>query len=365
MDNKFLSGGIAELEHAKLAVKINAEKQQELLDLEARLKRKEKEVENQKRYTADKVESAIKERRNALRKNLDAQVEDANKKLKNADKKKKKAKDIAVDKRIKSDTFNFRDDTKRRKKENAALFKTYKVPGFCNTSYYYSMFAPRRFKDIFTILITAIIALAIIPNIVCACLQTESIFTRILVYSIIVVIFVLIYTIVYLVTHSGNKGEAILKGRANIDAAYANKQQVKKITKDIKADDDESQYNLQEFDEEIEHFKGEYTEASKKRDDALDVFDKETAPAIKEEIENDSKEVLEELKKEYESLKAIFDEKEETVKQVSAELNETYGVYLGKKNLSEEKIDELISIINEGKAQTIMQALDLLGGELK
>ncbi len=365
MNNNFLSGGITELEHARLAVQINNEKKQELLELEARLSKKEKELENQKRYMVDKVESAIKERRSALKRDLDVQVEAANKKLKSADKKKKKAKDEAVNERIKSNTLSIREDTKKRKDENKALFKAYKVPGFCNTSYYYSMFAPRRLKDIVTILITAIITLGVVPNVVCLLLQRESLVLRIIVYCLVIIIFVLLYILVYITTHSGNKAEAIIKGRANVDAAYANKKQVKKITRNIKSDEDESQYNLQEFDKEIEHFQGEYTEVSKKRDDALRAFDKETAPAIKEEIEKDCKAALEELKKEYESLKQIYGEKEETVKQVSAELNETYGVYLGKKNLSEEKINELIAIIKDGKAQTIMQALDQLNGELK
>lgn len=365
MDNNFLSGGITELEHAKLAVQINNSKQQELLELETRLRKKEKELENQKRYMADKVESAIKERRNSLKKGLDAQVEEANKKLKTADRKKKKAKDAAVGARIKNDTFNFRDDTKRRKKENAALFKANKVPAFCNTSYYYSMFAPRRFKDIIAIIITTVITLGVIPNIICSFIKSDSLLLRIIIYSAIVVIFVLLYVLIYMSTHSGTKGEAIVKGRANIDAAYANKKEVKKITKDIKADSDESQYNLQEYDREIERFQGEFSEAEKKREEALKQFDKETALAIKDEIEKESLEVIDKLKKEQESLKQIYGEKEETVKQVSAELNETYGAFLGTKNLSEEKIDELIAFIKDGKAQTIMQALDLLNGEIK
>lgn len=365
MDNTFLSGGVTELEHAKLAVQIEHAKKQELLELETRLSRKEKDLENQKRYAADKVEAAIKERRNALKKDLDSEVDDANKKLKTADKKKKKAKDAAVGARIKTDTLNYKDDTKKRKKENQALFKAYKVPGFCNTAYYYSMFAPRRLKDIITILITAIITLAIIPNIVCACLKTDSLFIRILVYAIIVVVFILIYVLIYVSTHSGNKAEAILKGRANIDAAYKNKMEVKKITKDIKADQDETQYNLQEFDKEIERFQGEYSNASKKREDALKQFDDETAPEIKEEIEKDSKKIIEDLTKELDALKQLYAEKEATVKQVSTELNENYGIYLGKKNLTEEKIDELILLIKQDKAQTIMQALDLLNGEIK
>ena len=365
MDNNFLSGGIRELEQARLAVQIENEKQSELLSLETRLSKKEKDLENQKRYVADKVENAIKERRNALKKELDTQVDDANKKLRGADKKKKKAKDAAVDARIKNDTVSVREDTKKRKQENKALFKAYKVPAFCNTAYYYAMFAPRRVLDIIVILITAVITLGIIPNIVCALLKTDSLLLRTIVYSAIVIIFILIYILIYIRTHAGNRGEAILKGRANIDAAHANRKELKKITKDIKQDQDESQYGLSEYDQEITRFQSELAEKSKKRDDALLQFDKETAPAIKAEVEKDSQTAIDTMKKEYDSLKAQYKDKKETVDKVSSELNETYGVYLGKKNLSVEKIDAMIGLIGEGKAGSIMQALDLLNGEIK
>lgn len=365
MDSNFLSGGIRELEQARLAVQIENEKQSELLAIEARLSKKGKDLENQKRYMTDKVESAVKERRNALKKELDAQVEDANKKLRGADKKKKKAKDAAVDARIKNDTVSVREDTKKRKQENKALFKAYKVPMFCNTAYYYAMFAPRRVLDIIVILITAVITLGIIPNIICALLKTDSLLLRTIIYSAIVIIFILIYILIYVRTHAGNRGEAILKGRANIDAARSNRKEVKKITKDIKQDQDESQYGLSEYDQEITRYRTELSEKSQKRDDALAQFDKETAPVIKAEVEKDSQAAIDIMKKEYDSLSQLYNEKKETVNKVSAELNETYGIYLGKKNLSVEKIDEMIEFIGSGKAQSIMQALDLLNGEIK
>lgn len=363
--SNFLSGGIEELESAKAAVQAADERKAELIEVEARAKEKKKNLENQKRYVSDKIESAIKERRSAIKKNLDGDVDSTEKRLKEIEKKKKKAKDAAVDARIRDNTSGNRDSIKLRKKENKAMFKAYKIPAFCNTGFYYALFAPRRLKDILVIIITVIITLGVIPNIVCGLLKNSSPVLRGIVYGVIVIVFVLIYLLIYLSTHSGNKKEGIERGRANIDVVAKNKKEMKKIAKGIKSDTDESQYGLQEFDEEIRLAQAELAEKEEKREAALKQFDDETARQITEEIEKENKETIEKMQQEADELNVTLCEKRSAAEQLTAEVNENFGVYLGKKNLSVERIDSLIALINEGKAETVMQAIDMLNGEIK
>ena len=53
------------------------------------------------------------------------------------------------------------------------------------------------------------------------------------------------------------------------------------------------------------------------------------------------------------------------VVSLGEEISNSYGVFLGKKNMSEERIDKMIGLMQEGKAETIMQALDQINGEIK
>ncbi len=60
-----------------------------------------------------------------------------------------------------------------------------------------------------------------------------------------------------------------------------------------------------------------------------------------------------------------FEEAKTKATKAAEDVTNNFEVYLGKKNTSAEKIDGLISLIQEGKAKTIMEALDVQNGEIK
>ena len=103
----------------------------------------------------------------------------------------------------------------------------------------------------------------------------------------------------------------------------------------------------------------------KKRDEALKEFDEVTAPQIRAEIEKEHQGAIDQLESEFQTSKAAFEEAETKATQAAENITKSYEVYLGKKNTSAEKIDSLISLIQEGKATTIVEALDILNGEIK
>ena len=365
MDNNFLSGGIAELQEAKEAVKKTAELQAVYNAASAEAAGKEKDLESQKRYVNDKVNTAIKERRNQLKKTHDEQVDVANKNLKDAERKRRAAKTEAVQARISTETSDLVVINEDLAKSTKQMFRENSIPSFCNTSFYYSMYAPKKPLDFLVLIVTVIITLGVIPNIVCLLMSQSQLIVKILVYLAIVVFFVGLYFLFFAISRRNTNGQVLESARPNREAIKNNKKLIRKRSRTIEKDKDESTYGLEGFDSEIQNFQNILNDTIQKRDDALKAFDEGTALEIRQQIELENQPVIDKMTAELEESKQKLEAAKADATEASDIISKTVELYLGKKNTSVEKIDSLISLLREGKASTIMEALDILNGEIK
>lgn len=365
MDNNFLSGGIEELQQAKTAITEANHLQQAFDASMANASAKEKDFESQKKYVNDKINSAIKERRSQLKKTHDEQVDAANKNLKEAEKQRRSAKSDAVQQRISTETSDLSNQNDNLKKQTKALFKDNRIPGFANSKFYYALYAPKTAGDFIILVITVVITLGVIPNVVCALLQTDKLIIKILVYLAIVVFFVAIYFIIFLASKRNTKGGVLEQARPLRKEIKKNNKEIRKMSKNIVKDKDESGYGLEGYDSEIATLQQALNDTVQKREDALKVFDEETAVQIRDEIQRENQPTLDKLMEEMKTSKQEFEEAKEKATQAAENVTNNYEIYLGKKNTTPEKIDGLIALIQEGKANTIMEALDIQNGEIK
>ena len=364
MDNSFLEGRVENLEEVKQKLQEASAKEEAFNAAEANLKAKQKELDNQRKYVSDKVTSTTKERRAELKKQQDEAVDAVARDLKEAEKKRKDAKANAVSDRMKNETSDLVAQNEGLKKANAELFRVNRVPSWCNSNLYYSLFAPKTGKNFIVFIITVVIALGLIPNIVCLSIKSELV-VKILVYLAIVVFFAAIYFVIFVTTRGKGRGQAIEQGRLNMDLIESNKKEIKKIQHGIRTDKDESAYGLEGFDEEIKNYQTTLELKVAERDEALRVFDEETAVAIKEEIEKENLPVIEQMEAELNELQSGLETQKAEAVELQDEINNTYGVFLGKKYMKEEQLDKMIGMMKDGQADTIMQALDKMNGEIK
>ena len=365
MDGNFLSGGIAELQYAKAAINEAAQLQAAAQAAEAQASEKEKNFESQSKYVQDKINDATKERRAELKKTHDDQVDHAGKNLKEAEKKRKAAKSDAVQARITDETADYekkRDDLKREVK---LLFKENKVPGICNTGFYYALYAPRRAGDFLIFVLTVIVAFGLIPNVVCMLLNTDQLIIKILVYIAVVIFFVLLYFIFFALSKRNKNGAVLEQARLKRTEIRSVKKQIKKTSKSIVKDKDESTYGLEGYDSEIAELQQIYSDVTNKREAALKTFDEETAKNIHDQIMNDNKETLDRMEAEMNESRKERELAKAKAAAAQENIANTLEVYLGKKNTSVDKIDGMITAIQEGKAKTVMEALDVINGEIK
>ena len=365
MDNTFLEGGIENLEQVKTKLQEEAGKQEAFNEAEAALKAKQKDLDNQKKYMADKIATATKERRAEIKKAQDEAVDGVARELKEVEKRRKDAKASAVSERMKNETADLVAQNEGFKKANAELFRVNKVPAWCNSEFYYSLFAPKTGKNFIFFIIAVVLTLGLIPNIVCLLIKSDQLILKILIYLLIVIFFAAIYFVIFATTRGKGKGAAIEQGRLNMDQIEKNNKEIKKIQHGIKTDKDESLYGLEEYDAQISELQATLENKITERDEALKVFDEETSVSIKEEIEKENIPVIEQMENELAQMENDLNDKKAEVVSLGEEISSSYGVFLGKKNMNADRIDRMINLMEEGKAETIMQALDQINGEIK
>ncbi len=365
MENSFLSGGIEELQQAKTAIREAGELQSAYDAAAAAASAKEKDLESQKKYVADKINSAVKERRGQLKKTHDEQVDLATKDLREAERKRKAAKNDAVQNRITNETSDLTGQNEKLKKEAKAILKDNKMPGFVNTAFFYSLYAPKRGIDFVVFVITVILAFGVIPNIVCLLLPTDKLIIKILVYLAIVVFFVALYFIFFAISKRNQKGQPIEEVREKRTKIRENKKQIKKMSKSIIKDKDESIYGLEGYDSEIAGFQQVLNEKTQQREDALKFFDEQTTAEITAEIQRENQPAIDQLTAELEACKGELEAAKTKAVNAATDVTNSFEIYLGKKNTSVEKVDGLIGLIQEGRAKTVMEALDIQNGEIK
>ena len=363
MEN-FLSGGINELEQAKAAIIKANRLEEDLLESERLLKANDKDIEAQRKAMNDKIESSVTSRREELEKFHDEQITESKKSIKAIEKERKAARAKAVNSRISGETGAFADQNKKLNSQIRAMFRQAKIPTFCNSAAYYSLFHPKTVKDFIILAVCVLLAVAVIPNVVCLLIKTTT-FLRILIYVAIVLVFAALYFGIFVATKGNGKGSVIDKAYSLRKRVKNNRKQIRLTSDSIRTDQDESGYGLEQFDEDIRQAQNVLQSKEDAKAAALADFDSVTAPAIRQEIENECLPAIQQLEADSKALKADFMQKRSASTEAATNINNTYAAYLGAKNATPERIDEMINLLGEGQAQTIMQALNIVNGETR
>ena len=353
-----LDGSIAELEEIKEALNERDSRHAELDVARDELKAKDREIS--KEYK--KIEDSIKEIKKAKVKEIslpvDKEVSEAEREWKNSIRLRENKKNEEINRRITERTGDKQDEYDKTQRELRSYLKKYRMPSFCATPFYFSLYRPKTAHGLLTFIITAAICLLAIPILV-ICLASVTPVAKVFIYIGIVLIFALIYAAGYTLSQP-RRNKKILDEIADVvEDNRKLKVEIKKIQKGIINDPDESGYGLEEFDSEIVRNKGIYDNAVAKREAMLERFEKEEEPEIRDEVEQAHAEVMDELIVERDDLQKNYDEKAEDYEAADAFLQKTYGVYIGNNNLNERKINELIEIIRQGKAKNVYSALEV------
>lgn len=326
------------------------------IQLQADEKRLGKALEQEQKTVADTIQQTVKKRRDEIQATYDKEINKAQDQLKKARSKREKAKSQSMKERIADETADFYMSTKELKTQMKSFFREKHVPGFCNSSLYYSLYFPRWPKEILTMLAFVLIFFLALPYGIYLAVPDRMTLHLVLIYVLDILIIGGIYVAI------GNRTkmqhmEALREGRRYRDEMRANAKAIRRVTASIKKDRDEAQYNLEKFDDEIARFQQDLNEVTAKKKDALNTFETVTKTILQDEIEHNHKDRLDQLAEEYglveEQLKATMAE----VKAKRLYITDHYGTYLGKDYMDPLKIAELCTIVQNGQAANVSEAI--------
>ena len=218
------------------------------------------------------------------------------------------------------------------------------------------MFAPNRITD-FLICIAAILIFAgLIPFAIT--LLVDGLVYKILVWVLIVVFFAAMYFLISFWTKKGIRHDAIRDMRSKVQQIRDNKKTIRSRNKNIKMDPDESQYNLYEYDQELDSARADLEKTRSEREQAIEHFDQVESVQIREELEREKAPVFEQMEKEIAASQEDLKQKQAHYQEALQVMNE-YNSALNEKGWKADKVDELIRIMEDGKASTIREAMNV------
>lgn len=319
----------------------------------------QRSLDEQQKELDDALNSRFNKALSEIEKPYNAEIDKEEDQLARAQKKREKAKSQGIKERITEETSPLRTEIREIESEIHAIFKKDKIPGYCNTGLYYSLFLPKSIGDYLLILLLFAIAFFLLPVGIWKLFFDGNTIALIIIYVLDILIFggIIVSISRSTVMKYHNTLEDVREKRNAI--AY-NRRKINSITRDIENDTNESYYDLAVFDDEIAHIRQQLADTTMKKNDAINKFETVTKNIITEEMTAQAKPEMDKIRAELDRIAARLNELEPVRKAKAQEINLKYEAYLGKDYMTRKKIEALEDIINHGTATTLQEAKEEL-----
>lgn len=334
-------------------------------------KKLSKNIASEEKSISDEIVTTIRKRRQEIQSTYDDRLDDNRARKKKVANKRDKKKEERMDKRYHEETKGLRESDKDLQVEMQTLLRKYKLPSFCGKKLYFALFYARNVKEFGLKILSFLIGFCGIPGLVTILVKKLVLDTKkdinvafwcALVAAGTFILLLLIYFAIYSRTKIKHM-DALTQARSIRDKMIANKRQAKAIRHSISKDHDDSQYNLDAYDEKLDNLDAEADAIGKEKQEALRVFEEETTAMITEEINNRRLPVLEALKEEKASLENEVAAEEKRFSDQTLLVANKYAAVLGEDLCRQDKLEELIAIMQEGQAETVSEAIRVYKGQ--
>ena len=348
------------LEEARLAVIKEAElrKQEEELGVQEAERRQELMAEEQS--LKDNIERTVQNRRKELSDNFDDEIARERDAVKRAQSKKERAKSIGKQERIAAESAPLEDKRTEIKRTLRELFRKNGVPSIFRSKLYYALYWPQHFAEWMKILLfVAVLFVALPCGIYFFALpeRLRNIPALVLIYIADIVVIGGIYTAIG--TRSKLRYlETLKEGRRMQNELTALARELKKLKKRIQRDKSDEPYALDSYDSEISAAEQRLEETQQKKQAAMQKFEAETSGIIAKELSGEAEPRITQKKSAYEETHSRLTEIGKERQAAALRLAEAYEPLLGKEFMSEEKIEALKNIMDNGTATNLAEAVE-------
>ena len=349
------------LEEARLAAEGIQSMKTESEDKAAQLKRLQKNLESEQRVVSDTIAETVKKRRAEAVKPFDSQISDLQGQLKKEQSKREKARNVGMKTRIEHETAQLTAESRELTNRIKMISSRNGVPGYCSTSLFQIMSAPKGLKEIGIFLAVLIIAFVVIPVgswLIFWNKGENRILWLVLAYVVCILVFGGLYYLLVIrnkqMHHDELKEIALLREQRSVK-----KDAIDRITKGIQADQNDDMYNLAEFDIRIGELNNSIGQAEQKKKAAIDQFDNFTQKEITDEIMGKNVDRLDQMKRDIEDLSGSLEALNTRLRDAGMDNTTKYESVLGSDFTKPVQIERLSAYIRNGQAYTLAEAKEL------
>ena len=359
-------------EHAALVDFLDAAKQSVIeLDalqrdvnaVEIEGKKCERALAAEKKAVADQVALTVKKRKEEITAAYDRAMRNEQEKLRKARGKREKAKTRGIRVRIEEETAELNEENRQLRTRLATLFKQNHLPGFCNTSLYYALFLTRTLKDFMILLAAVLICFLGIPLGIYFALPEGQTLHLAVIYLADIIVFVGLYVTVANRTKIDNIG-VLREGRKLRMMIGANERKMKAIKNSIEKDRNEDAYDLEKYDEEIREIEEDLRNIASRKEDALYVFENDTALELTREIRQNYQDRIDDLAERRSRYEEEYKALSGQLKTMIINVTDEYESRIGREFMTPDKLEALIRIFEEEKADSLSEAQELYRNKL-
>lgn len=335
----------------------------ELAEYKNQEKNLKKAIATEEKSIQDEIAQTIRKRKNEIEKAYDNQIEENKSKSRKMKTKRDKAKSKRMDQRVSEETADLAEENRQLQVEMKTLFKANHVPAFCRSSLFYSLFMTKRMLDVLSLLVTIVIIYVGVP-ILMYVLSVNVFFkgnaqiTMLSTLTVASTLFVLGAVYIFILNSIKVKHyNTLCEGRVIRDKIAANKRQMRAIRNTISKDKDDSQYGLDKYDDKLAELDDELKNISQEKQEAMTLFENETKQVLTDEVNDRRLAKLEKMKEDIEVLDDNMSLLEEDIKASTIAVANNYGAILGKDFCTPAKVADLISLMEDGTADTVSEAI--------
>ncbi len=329
-------------------------------------KKVEKELAQQKKELKELKESTVKKRLAEVTDKYDQEILKEENRLKKMVTKRGKAKEKGVKLRIEEETLELVDQNKELKRNIKASLKSEHLPSICKRDLYYILYFTNGIVEATMFALIVILMLLVFPVTVYAFLplnEYPEIPAFAVTYFTLVILIYLIYK--FIGDHTKKKHEPTLRAvRQMKDQIAGNKKQIRNISKSIKKDKSDAAYELDDYDLNITKLKDKIVKIRADKEEAIKNFNDKTQNEIIMEIEKKESPQINKTENKSAQIKVQREALAEKEQQIGLKISTDYIAYIGKEFSEVSKIDELLKIMETGKAKVVSEAIDIFKSEV-
>lgn len=306
----------------------------------------------------------LRKRKIDLQAGYDKQIRAAQSEINSAQNKRKKALDEAMTKRIGEATKTSRESAANDEKAFKAYVSAQKLPVLMRSKMYYSLFCPGVIGYIVLLLFFLLVMIISILGIRANYPGGGYPLFGFTVLAVLDLAALIIYILIWTNTRVKYRDQ-IIQAKAILKSIKNHEKTINDMEKNIRKVGDDNSYGLEEFDRIISEKNAVKAGIEAQKAAALNQYENETKGKLEADIDANYKTRLDEL-----SSKLM--EAENTLNAARAQFNDQEALltrdfvsFVGSENLTHENASRLLTLINDGTASSVTEAVNKLNGDTK